>query len=184
MSLLKRSGMAFDRLNSVLAAVAAVILTVVVVAVSYDVFVRHCFGHSIQGLIELTEYSLVYIPFLGAAWLLKSDEHIKLEMVLDRLGIRARSVLNALTSLLSGGAWLIVAYYGVRVTWEFYVTGRTMASILELPKWPLYVIIPIGSLLFSLACFRKVFEYAAHLKTSSQRSEQETGPRKNQEVAG
>jgi TRAP-type C4-dicarboxylate transport system permease small subunit len=65
----------WDKVMSVFAWSSACLLAFVCLAVCIDVVLRLFVNESLQWVNEISEYSLVYVTFLGAAWLLKSEGH-------------------------------------------------------------------------------------------------------------
>ncbi len=89
MNWLRTVGRVFDRLNGVLAVMGATLLILVMLSVSYNVATRYFFRFSTPGMFEIWEYSLLYMTFLGAAWLLRREGHVSMDIVLNHLKPRA-----------------------------------------------------------------------------------------------
>ena len=73
MSSLKSLEGFFDHILRILVAIACVILSLVMLSVCLEVFLRYFLNRPQVWVIELSEYALLYITFLSAAWVLKSD---------------------------------------------------------------------------------------------------------------
>jgi TRAP-type C4-dicarboxylate transport system permease small subunit len=61
----------WQRFLSLLAAIVGLSLLFAMVAVSADVVGRYFLAAPIGWVLELTEYILLYTPFLGMAWLVR-----------------------------------------------------------------------------------------------------------------
>ena len=74
-------------------ALAMVLLT------SYNVFERYVLGRNTTYLIELNWHLYSVIFLLGAAYTLKHDGHVRVDMLYHKLGSRGRAWINLLGSL-------------------------------------------------------------------------------------
>ena len=91
-------GRVLDRLTDVSAFAAGLLLSFILLSVCLDVIMRYCLNRPLQWVIELTEYALLYITFLGTAWLLRTEGHITVDVVLNRLSPRRQAILRVFSS--------------------------------------------------------------------------------------
>src|SRR5258708_8155356 len=75
MSLPEGAGRAFDRLLNACAWIGCALLGFQVVSVSVEIICRYFFDISFSVITPLNEWSLVYLTFLGAAWLQREGRH-------------------------------------------------------------------------------------------------------------
>ena len=115
-------------------------------------------------VVEITEYTLLVITFLGTAWVLKREGHVKVDLVLNRLKPRAQAFINIITSVVSALVLLVVAWYGLRISWDYFQKGIFELSMLDIPKAPIMVVIPIGSILLLIQFLRRAYGYWESLK--------------------
>lgn len=148
-----------DSTNDFLALMASVLLIFLMLSISADVVMRYFLKSPMIWVLESSEFSLLFITFLGAAWLLKTDGHIKLEILLTRLTPRTQALLNAVTSILGAIACLATAWYSAQSTWGLFQISAVTVTNLRLPKGPIVAIIPIGSFLLFLQFLRRSFEH-------------------------
>ncbi len=85
MKLLTKVSSIFDRFLDGMAYLAAVLIGFIIVGIITEVVARKVWLVSIPGMHEATEYSLVWIGFLVAAWLLREEGHVNIDLLLDRL---------------------------------------------------------------------------------------------------
>jgi C4-dicarboxylate transporter, DctQ subunit len=85
-------GSALAKINKVFVLIASLMLIGLIVLVSFDLLMRCAFRSPIAGLTEVTEIFLIYITFLGAAWVYKDDSHVVVDVHLSS----NRSRLNRL----------------------------------------------------------------------------------------
>jgi len=138
-------------------ALAAVILVLVWVAICFNVVMRYLFNQPQVWAIELSEYAIFYITFLGSAWLLKEDGHVKVDWVLSRLGDRNAALLETINSILGALLCMIITWYGIETTWSHYIRGIYRITVLETPTFLILAVIPVGALLLSIQFLRNAY---------------------------
>jgi TRAP-type C4-dicarboxylate transport system permease small subunit len=154
---------------------AGVIVVADSLAISIDVFRRASFGEMWTGLFELTEYSLVWMTFLGTTWLLKNGSHINVDMIINRLSPRARAVTNIATSIIGVILLGIVTWYCAKLTLHDYQAATALPSVLRLPKWPVEIVIPIGTFLLFIQFLLNTYGHLKSWSAMSKRLEAQSG---------
>ena len=91
-------GRLLDRINTLMIIIAAFLLIALTLIVGADITLRYGFSRPLGWVKETSEYILVFLGFLVAAWILKDDGHVKMDLVLSRLGPRAQTMMNIVTS--------------------------------------------------------------------------------------
>lgn len=153
--LLAKGGTIFDYIIGSLTYLAAAILTFIMLAVVWDVIARAVASQPLRWVLEFSEYSLLYITFLGTAWVLKLERHVIVDIGLNQFGLKTRALLNVATSILGAIICAILAWYGWDVAWEHLVKGFYQPTVIRPPDFPIFVIIPIGSFLLSIQFLRR-----------------------------
>jgi len=166
MKLLTKATRFFDRLNEALVVLAAGILLFLVLSISYAVFTRYVLGFTTKGLFQTWEYCVLYLPFLGAAWLLKKDGHVKMDIVLNRLKPKVRTWLNFINFIIIAIICAILTWYSADATIQSYQIGFTLIHEIDVPKFLILMVIPIGSFLLVIQFLRKASGYFRELQTS------------------
>jgi len=159
LKLLTRSGTIFDRIIGFLFFLASVILALGVLIISVDVVLRYFVRQPLGWVIEVVAFSLLFITFLGAAWVLRIERHVKVDLVLNLLNPGARAALNITTSVLGGIMCLLLAWYSGHLTWDLFQSGERTITVLEWLKAPLVAVIPLGSFLLSIQFLRRAYAY-------------------------
>ena len=117
MKLLTRITRILDRLMDSFAFLACVLLGFIAFSICLEVVMRYLLNRPLVWVVEVSEYGLLYITFLGAAWLLRSNEHVTMDFLLNRLEGRNLAMLNMITSILGAIVCLVLVWYGVKITW-------------------------------------------------------------------
>jgi TRAP-type C4-dicarboxylate transport system permease small subunit len=168
---IKKAANILDSVNDFMFGAANVLLILVVLGVCTEVFFRFLTGHSLEVIFELTEYSLVWMLFLGTAWLQKRNGHVNMDLVLSRLNPRSRILTSIVTFSLSTIAVGIITWYGVKVTVQDFQMNFLCVSVIQPLKWPIEAIIPIGSFLLLIELMRKTYEYLVSWKMLPRREQ-------------
>ena len=145
----------FDRTIGLLAVFAGFLLIFATLSVTVEVIFRYFLNRSIMWVVEVSEYILLWVTFLAAAWVLRHEGHVRMDLLLNRLSSRAQSLLNTITSTIGVFVWLTVVWLGIRVTWRLYETGYFTPTIMEFPKFIITSVIVVGSLLLSIQFMRR-----------------------------
>lgn len=162
----------FDRTISLATVVAGALVVFVTIMICADVFLRYFLNRPLIGVIELAGYSLLYITFLGAAWLLQKEGHVKMDIVLNRLKPRNQALVNAITSILVAMCCLCVTWYGARSAWEYFRTGYYEVSQLSLPVFHLSAVVAFGFFLLFIQFLRRGYGYIESWRASPQREQE------------
>jgi C4-dicarboxylate transporter, DctQ subunit len=157
-------GKIFDKILVVLFWGAGGLLIFSTVGTCADVILRYCFNRPIHWMLEITEYIVLYIPFLGAALVLKENGHIRVDILISRLSERKRCIMDIVASFIGGVIMSTYIWFGGQVTWEFYKRGVPSLESLKTPMFLILMIIPIGGFFFAVQFFRQTYSYYQKLK--------------------
>lgn len=149
----------FDYTLNILLYLASVLLFVAFVIVCAEVIMRYFFNLPQVWEVEITEYILLYVTFLTAPWLLREEEHVKMDVFLNLLRPRSQRVVNAITSLLCAIVCLVLVVYGTWNTVSDYREGILTYTALEIAKWPILIVIPFGSCFLFIQFVRRAYGY-------------------------
>jgi C4-dicarboxylate transporter DctQ subunit len=158
---MKRFLSAFDRLMNLMAFLAGAILVFIMLFVCLEVIFRDLFNFPIVGVTQITECLLLYITFLGSAWLLREEGHVKVDILIDRLSPKVVAFFGIIGSVIGIIVSVILTVFGFSLTWYFYRKGLYTPTILELPLSWIIVIIPIGSLMLIVQFIRRTCKFVA-----------------------
>ena len=119
-------------------------------------------------VVQFNEYTMLWIAFLGTAWLLAKDKHISIQIVTSRLSERGKRIFRTIHD----GAGLLVCMgmfiYCSLSTWDHFVRKIIDVQAVDVPKAYIVAVIPFGFLLLSLQFIRRLVE---DLKLPKRRAE-------------
>lgn len=161
-------GRFYDRVLDTLGVIAGTLTILVMLVICYLVVMRYIFHRPPAWIVELSEYLLLYITFFGAAWLLRKDGHVNVDIVLIFLPDSWKRALNVITAVLGTISCLILAGIGTWVTANNYTRGLYSIQTLSVPKWILLAVIPLGSFLLFIQFLRRLNTALAEYGCSDQ----------------
>jgi TRAP-type C4-dicarboxylate transport system permease small subunit len=155
----RRAVPVLDRVMDLLAGAAGILLILIMLLVTYLVLMRYLLGQPPGWVVEICQYMIFALTFLGAPWLLKKGGHVAVDIVLAGLNQRANSTstVGMLTSF-------FLAWYGAGSTWQHFTEGIPVIEILRIPKALLLAFIPISFLLLALEFLRQAYDHHERLK--------------------
>jgi len=165
---MRRTEIIFDRVLKAGASIAGFFLIFMMLSICADLLCRRM-GHPLMWVMEVTEYSLLYITFLGTAWVLEREGHVKMDIIIDALNPKKQALLGMVISIIGSAMSLYLVVYGASVTWEYYDRGVVECTPLLTPTYIILIIIPLGSIPLFLQFLRRTYRYLALWKTSSGR---------------
>ena len=166
MGVISKLGRVFDSAIGIMARLSDVILVFLMLSVCADVILRYFFNRPQAWIVEISEYLLLYITFLGAAWVLRKEGHVIVDILIDRLTPRTRATLGIISSVIGTFVCLVVFWFGALETLDIFRRGVRNPSVLEFPKGPLVAIIPFGSFFFMIQFIRRTFGFLRTFRDS------------------
>ncbi len=133
-------------MNKVFVFFASLMMAALVIIVCVDLTLRYFFNAPLLWGTEVTEILLLYITFLGAAWVFKEDSHVVIDVFIGKATGNWKKVLILFSYLLIGIVSSVLIYYGFVATYDHYKRGVFNPTIIETPIALIIAIIPIGSI--------------------------------------
>lgn len=144
----ERAAAAISRLGG---ALSSLLILVILIITAVSVFNRYFLGRPLMGVDEATGFLVVAIVMFGAAEALRRGDHIRIDLLFDRVGPRARWWLE-LWSLASvivfAGLLLVTSWHTVMFSRQF---GAYSTGYLSLPMWIPQSTMVAGAVLLGLA---------------------------------
>jgi len=149
----------FNRILNIFSVVAGILVALMMLEVSVDVVMRYFLNRPIPWTIEFTQYAMIFILYLGAAWVLRDEGHVVMDIVLIRMGGKPRKLTNGITSALAAIVCGIVTLYGIGKNIDYARTGYVFGDVLNIPAFSLQFIVPLGMLLLTIQFARRAYGY-------------------------
>lgn len=147
----------FDGLINAMAYICGGILLFMMLLVCYDVVMRYLFRNPTGWSMEVCEYLLVYLTFLGSPWLLREKGHVNVDILFFFSPPSVTRRCKIFTGLVMAIATLVLCIFCAGATWDVFHREIIMIKILMIPKWTLLWVIPFGFGLMCIETFRQLF---------------------------
>ena len=137
---------------------AIVIVANMVLALTLSALVRYVSGTGYDWFIELPPVltSWLVFPLLGP--LLKTGQHIKVDVLTIILGNKQLSFLRTLIFLISLLASVVFFVAGWEAMQLYRMLGQVMELEIEIPIWWVYLAFPTGFFILALFSFELLLE--------------------------
>jgi len=136
-------------LDKVVAWSLILLMGIMVLNVSWQVFSRYVLQNPSSFTDELSRYMLIWLGMLGAAYVAGQDQHLAIDILPQSLHGRAKAkLLIFIYALVLLFAILVMVLGGSNLVYITYILQQKSAT-LQLPLAYVYSIIPISGLIVS-----------------------------------
>lgn len=143
----------YHRLLDLTGLVCGLLIIALMLGVSADVAVRSFTGRPILWMFEITEYTLLFIPCIGMAWLAREHGHVAITSFVSGMPAGLRRALAVSTLLLCAAVCALVAAWSGVVLRQSLARGTAVGMMLRIPEWRVFWVLPFG---FGLAAIEFV----------------------------
>ena len=161
----------FDGSLTVTSGLSGVLIAFMMLVMVVHIIGRRFFLYPIPWSVEFSEYFMVMIIFMGAAWVLKGEGHIIIDVVTRLLEHHTRCRVDAVTSCIMAAILLIITCWGGLVTYKDFVSGYVMWKTALTPVWILDIFIPIGCFLLFIQSVKRARGYWQLAKKTSSKDD-------------
>ena len=135
-----------NRLNTILEKILVVILSVMVINVSWQVFSRYVLANPSSFTDELARYLMIWLGVVGTAYVSGKKLHVAIDILPDKLSpkrqVKLKKIINLIIILF---ATLIFIVGGSNLVYLSYILGQKSAA-LQIPLYVVYLCIPLSGL--------------------------------------
>jgi TRAP-type C4-dicarboxylate transport system permease small subunit len=154
----------FARVSAVSAVFGAGIMLFIMFSISYGALTRTFNLPSPIWIVQINEYSLVWVCFLATAWVLSENKHVRVDILMSRFDQGKQTILlfiqDAVSTVLCGAFCCL----GILSTWEHLRDKVVDVGSIDVPKGWVLVVIPLGFLLLALQFLLRTIEDVQRLK--------------------
>jgi TRAP-type mannitol/chloroaromatic compound transport system permease small subunit len=172
MGFLRRAAAAIDRLNDGIGAAVSWLALFMVLFGAYNAIARYAtrfvgVNLSSNALNELQWYLFSVVFLLGAAWGLRHDVHVRVDVLYGRLDARKKAWIDLLGTIL-----FLLPFCGMMlwVSWSPVARSFAIREVSPdpggLPRWPIKALLLVSFLLLMLQGFAVIVRQIDALRTS------------------
>lgn len=156
--MLQKLSKGLNHIENIFAIIGAILIAISVFTVVMEVVARALFNYSFIWVNELSEYILLYIPFLGAAWLLRTNGHITVDILEEKMSTHLRYLSDIFISIIGIVICVVFIWYGSLTTLDVFVRDIRSLTTIRVPQIYVIIIIPIGTFILLLEFIRKLHQ--------------------------
>lgn len=149
---------ALDRACTFLAVLSGLIIIFVTLSIGYTILARAVGLPSAVWVIQFNEYGLLWMTFLGTAWLLARKKHISVHIVIQHFSEKNKKRVAVVHALMGMALCGLFCWFTAFTAME--KIGRNVIDVqaIDIPIGYVLIVIPLGFLLLFLQFTRNLAE--------------------------
>lgn len=147
-----------------MAGVGAVAMGFLLLGMCFSTLSRVFFNKPYANIVEYTTYSLAYITFLGAPYILKRRQHINIDVIIVTLSEKVRKKIAAITDVVGAILCGVLFYYSFLVVKDNIISQTKIMDSMYTPLFLITIVIPIGLFFLAIQFIRNFYEDYTRLK--------------------
>jgi len=163
---LKRIIQAFDRINYMTGLTMGILTLFMMCIVMYEVTSRYFFNAPTLWSMEINQYLFCAISLLGGGYCLLRDGHVRVDILYPKLSPKGQAIVDFCTfplALLFSG---LLVWFGWEETWDSIVGHRLSDSVIALPLWPVWLVVPVAGVLLGIQVISRLLSRIGDMKSS------------------
>lgn len=164
----------FDRFNDGLAVIAGVMLIAMAIMINANVISRYILHRPFLHILAIAQIFAVFITFMVAAWILRQDQHIRMDYLISRFKPEHRYIIELITDTLSIFVCAVLAWFGTLGVLAITQRGIRLEGSLKILRGPLTAVIPMSLFLCFVDLLRRTYKDASTLRKLRSRQPSET----------
>ena len=133
-----------DKLNRVLEVILIMLLGVMVLNVSWQVFSRYVLANPSSFTDELARYLMIWLGVLGTAYVSGKRLHVAIDILHSQLSLSSQKTMQkVIFSIVILATFLIFIIGGSRLVYLSYLLGQKSAA-LQIPLYLVFVCVPLS----------------------------------------
>ena len=136
--------------------IAAVIVGLMALAVTFDVLARNLGWGNTGWVVELSEYSLPVATLLVAPYLLYRNEHVRLDILLTLMPRRGALFLERCADIVGMMICAVFIWYSAKLIYDSAQLGSMVVKTLSIPEWWQYALLPVSFSLLAIEFARRL----------------------------
>jgi TRAP-type mannitol/chloroaromatic compound transport system permease small subunit len=173
--LLSLSGL-IDRMNERIGRLTAWLVLAAVLISAGNAVTRKAFSLSSNGMLELQWYLFGAVFMLGAAWTMKTNEHVRVDVVSSRLSKRLRDKIEVWGLIFFFAPFVLLhLWYSIPFAVNSIRSGEYSTNAGGLIIWPAKTLILAGFVLLALQGVSELIKRVAIIRGDLQEADEMSG---------
>ncbi|WP_019414809.1 TRAP transporter small permease [Paenisporosarcina sp. TG20] len=151
-----------DVLIRIGAYIAGFLIILTTIMVFYEIVSRSFFNKPTIWATELSTYAIIGSCFLGSAFAVRTYSHITVDLLINNVNDRIKTLLAYLSNALGLVFSIIFTVYGFHHVMKTMELGVTSSSLLRVPMYLPELLLPVGGILLCLAFVLQIIDGGIH----------------------
>jgi TRAP-type mannitol/chloroaromatic compound transport system permease small subunit len=155
---------AIDRITDFFAIFAQWAVLAACLISASNAFVRYAADYSSNAFLEVQWYLFAGCVMLGAAQVLRVNEHVRVDVLYGRYSGRTQALIDLFGLLLFLLPVMVaMIYYSTPLFWKMFLSHEMSSNAGGLIRWPAMLTLPLGFSLVLLQGFSEIIKRVAWL---------------------
>ncbi|MBX9773865.1 MAG: TRAP transporter small permease [Xanthobacteraceae bacterium] len=141
---------AFGSLLRLLALIGGWVIVALMIYTVADVILRYIFNRPFSGSIEVTEFAMAVIVFLGIAWCGWLGGHVAVDILERPLEDPRLRFVPVILTFIGGVLFLAIAWLTIG---EALSTVSRVSNMMRWPHYPFQFVVALGSAMYAVVLF-------------------------------
>jgi len=155
-------------LEGVAGVVSFLVMTLVALLTFLMVAARYGLPFRMVWVVEVAGYAMLALAFLPASIIQRDRGHIRLDMLYNVLGPRAKVACDLFVFVVSAATITTLGMFAARTVLDNIRRNVVIIDVIDIPRWILVLVIAVGCLLLGVRLLRDAFSTIADARASSQ----------------
>ena len=155
-----------QKFDTLLAEIAGWLVVIMMLIISYDVFMRYVFDSPTRWSLEISEYLLLAVVYFSGAWALPAGGHVRVDIIYNKLSKKTQALVEIFLGFLGFIFTAILTYESILFVIDGIVTKARSDTYLEVLQWPIRSLTVIGAGLLCLEFIFRIIKYFNIYKSS------------------
>lgn len=108
-----------------------------------NVISRNLFQYSLTYAEEISQFTIIWVTFIGASYAARKGVHIRMSAIYDILGNRSKKIMMLIMTAGTSFLMFTLCYYSCRYTGKIF-TSQSMSPALRFPMYLVVMWVPLG----------------------------------------
>lgn len=157
-------GRIYNRFIDLLAGLAGLLTVVLMALISFAVLSRYGLGRGVGWSTEVAAYLLFAITCLAAPWILRSNDHVRIDLLWHSFGEVGTRRLYLITSIAGFLICAGAALYAGHLAIDLHQRGVRVVRVMAIERWIFIALLFFSLILLAIEFVRHIYR-AAYIKS-------------------
>ena len=139
------------------------ILLALMCFITVDVVMRYLFKSPIKGDVEIDEFGLVIVVFLGLSYTAVVKGHVSVDFFVSKIAPRKRAIIEVINNFVGTAVFALIAWEGAQSALQSMMWNE-VTDALRLPVYPFRFFVTLGSVLLCLVLITHIVQGISQIR--------------------